>query len=81
MKEYTWEEIKEHSTPNSLWIVLDGKVYDVTEFQLRHPGKAGPLRYYGGKDATGGFQGVPKHAINSDVEQFKEWLCIGVVRE
>ena len=30
--EYTWEEIAKHDNASSLWIVFDGKVYDVTKF-------------------------------------------------
>ena len=32
LKQYTWEEVKEHRSSESLWIVVDGKVYDVTDF-------------------------------------------------
>ena len=32
LKKFTWEEVKEHRSSESLWIVVEGKVYDVTEF-------------------------------------------------
>lgn len=38
MKTYTWEEIQKHNTSESPWLVVHGKVYDVTEFQKIHPG-------------------------------------------
>ena len=28
----TWEEVKKHNSAESLWVVVNGKVYDVTEF-------------------------------------------------
>lgn len=28
----TWEEVKKHNSAESLWVVINGKVYDVTEF-------------------------------------------------
>ena len=31
-KKYSWEEVAKHNNTQSLWIVVDGKVYDVTEF-------------------------------------------------
>ena len=32
LKKYSWEEVKQHSTSESAWVVLHDKVYDVTEF-------------------------------------------------
>lgn len=31
------EEIAEHNLPNDLWLLIDNKVYDVSNF--KHPGK------------------------------------------
>ena len=32
LPRYTWDDVASHNTPESLWIVLDGHVYDVTAF-------------------------------------------------
>lgn len=32
LPKYTWEEISKHKDRNSLWLVFEGKVYDVTSF-------------------------------------------------
>lgn len=40
LKKYSWDEIKSHqSPPDSVWIVIHNKVYDVTEFmeEVRWP--------------------------------------------
>jgi predicted heme/steroid binding protein len=37
-QEWTWEEVAQHNTPNDCFLVVDGKVYDVTTFISRHPG-------------------------------------------
>jgi fatty acid desaturase/cytochrome b involved in lipid metabolism len=37
-KVFYWSEIRKHNTEESPWLVINGKVYDVTEFQHRHPG-------------------------------------------
>jgi L-lactate dehydrogenase (cytochrome) len=35
------QEISKHNIPDDLWIVVDGTVYDLTEFAPEHPGGAG----------------------------------------
>ena len=35
---YSWEDVRKHCTPEDNWIVLEGRVYDVTNFKKRHPG-------------------------------------------
>ncbi len=37
-KTYTLEEVKKHTTDKDCWLVIHGKVYDVTEFLEEHPG-------------------------------------------
>ena len=32
VKEYTLDSLKEHNSRDSLWMLLDGNVYDVTSF-------------------------------------------------
>ena len=32
LPEYTLEEVAKHKTPESLWLVIHDKVYDVTKF-------------------------------------------------
>src|SRR5690606_17732544 len=41
LKEHTIEVIEEHNQKDDAWIVLDGKVYDITDFledPSNHPG-------------------------------------------
>lgn len=51
---YTWEEIKEHDSRTDKWIVVNQKVYDISNFMKRHPGGARVIGAYGGQDATVG---------------------------
>ncbi|KAK4686782.1 hypothetical protein P7C73_g3353, partial [Tremellales sp. Uapishka_1] len=37
-KEFTLEHLKEHSTRESLYMLINDKVYDVTNFIEEHPG-------------------------------------------
>lgn len=48
---YTWEEIIEHDRRSDCWVVIHGKVYDLTNFVPVHPG--GEIIYDGaGGDCT-----------------------------
>merc|ERR1719473_28623 len=49
-KEYTEAEIAEHKKKGDVWLVVNGKVLDLSNFQ--HPGGAEPIAMYAGKDAS-----------------------------
>ena len=51
-KVITWQEVEKHKTRDSRWLVIEGNVYDVTEWQGKHPGGARILGHFGGQDAT-----------------------------
>ncbi|ETO06645.1 hypothetical protein RFI_30747 [Reticulomyxa filosa] len=60
LKEYTWEEIKKHA-PNGpekdkIWMVLYGRVYDLTDFMANHPGGDSVLSDISGQDASAEFE-------------------------
>ena len=50
-RQYTWEEIRRHSTKKDRWIVIDNRVYDITKWS-KHPGGQMVLNHYAGQDAT-----------------------------
>ncbi|CAJ1353101.1 unnamed protein product [Effrenium voratum] len=33
-----WSEVERHNSKDDLWLLIDGKVYDVTSFLSLHPG-------------------------------------------
>jgi cytochrome b involved in lipid metabolism len=45
----TAEEVVKHRSPSSCWIVVDGKVYDVTSYMSEHPGGAAVLLRHSGR--------------------------------
>jgi cytochrome b involved in lipid metabolism len=57
-QKYSMEEIAKHSTKEDCWMLIDGKVYDVTNNIGVHPGGAAILEGCG-KDATTLFETRP----------------------
>ncbi|CDF87169.1 BN860_00298g1_1 [Zygosaccharomyces bailii CLIB 213] len=52
------KEVMKHNNPKDCWIVLNGKVYEVTSFLGQHPGGASRIMEVAGKDATARFHQV-----------------------
>lgn len=44
-----------HATAQSCWLIIDGKVYDVTSYLSQHPGNAETILPYCGKDGSAAF--------------------------
>lgn len=49
---YTWEEVQSHCNRNDQWLVIDRKVYNITQWAKRHPGGLRVISHYAGEDAT-----------------------------
>lgn len=54
-KYITSEELKKHNKPGDLWISIQGKVYDVTEWVKEHPGGDTAILNMAGQDVTDAF--------------------------
>jgi len=57
-KKVSHEQLQNHNTKNDLWLAIHGKVYNVTDFLLEHPGGEEVLLDSGGKEATTNFEDV-----------------------
>ena len=51
----SWQELDQHGTGDDLWIVIEGKAYDVSEWARHHPGGQLVLMHQAGRDATQAF--------------------------
>ncbi|KAH0372902.1 L-lactate dehydrogenase, partial [Aureobasidium melanogenum] len=51
-KVYTYDEVSQHRSADSCWVILYGNVYDVTKFVPEHPGGAKIILQLAGQDAT-----------------------------
>ncbi|EYU39233.1 hypothetical protein ABFS83_04G225000 [Erythranthe nasuta] len=57
-KVFSLAEVSEHNTNKDCWLIIGGKVYDVTKFLEDHPGGDDVLLSSTGKDATDDFEDV-----------------------
>ncbi|KAI1343632.1 cytochrome b5-like heme/steroid binding domain-containing protein [Xylariaceae sp. FL0016] len=73
---FTMKQVAAHASPADMWIVVDNEVYDVTEFQLQHPGGAKILLGVAGKDATKKFDKYHRRGI---LEKYKATLRVGLL--
>ncbi|KAJ2726767.1 hypothetical protein GGI07_000278 [Coemansia sp. Benny D115] len=58
VKAFSGEEVSKHSTREDIWIVIHGKVYDVTTFLDEHPGGEEVILEHAGIDATEAFEDI-----------------------
>jgi len=75
MRVYTLSEIESHNCKEDCWLIIDDKVYDVTDFIKLHPGGVQTLVQNGGKDATSLFYSLHRSEILKKYNKY----CIGSV--
>jgi L-lactate dehydrogenase (cytochrome) len=76
----TMEEVSKHNSKNDLWLVIHGKVYNVTNFLERHPGGQKPFLNGAGKDVTEWFKYVKSQHNHKNIKKFMSSLKIGYVK-
>ncbi|XP_071261356.1 acyl-CoA Delta-6 desaturase-like isoform X1 [Salvelinus alpinus] len=72
---YTWEEVQRHSQRGDQWLVIDRKVYNISQWAKRHPGGIRVISHFAGEDATDAF--VAFHPNPNFVRKFLKPLLIG----
>ncbi|OQD67190.1 hypothetical protein PENDEC_c042G01794 [Penicillium decumbens] len=76
-KVFDAADVAKHNSAESCWVILHGKVYDVTDFVSDHPGGAKVILRLAGKDATEEFD--PVHPDGTLEENLKPEACLGTV--
>jgi predicted heme/steroid binding protein len=78
---YTMEEVAKHDNKDDCWFVIDGKVYDVTEYS-KHPGQEAIFEGCG-QDATDLFNTRPMGSGTPHSEKARGYLTnweIGTIK-
>ncbi|XP_031977568.1 cytochrome b5 isoform X2 [Corvus cornix cornix] len=73
---FTLEEVGKRNSSRETWLVIHGRVYDVTRFLEEHPGGEEVLLEQAGRDATESFEDV---GHSTDAREMLKQYYIGEV--
>ncbi|EME30061.1 fatty acid hydroxylase (FAH1) [Galdieria sulphuraria] len=71
--------VAKHCNEHDCWVIVNGKVYDVTLFLDKHPGGKDILLSYAGKDATAALEGAGGHEHSKYAFKLLEEYYLGRV--
>lgn len=74
---YTRDEVRSHTSDDSLWCIIDSTVYDLTDFLDAHPGGESVLKQVAGQDATTAFYNLHRHEV---LTKYAPTLAVGTVK-
>ncbi|XP_054796855.1 cytochrome b5 [Prosopis cineraria] len=75
-KIHSFEEVAKHNQTKDCWLIISGKVYDLTPFMEDHPGGDEVLLSATGKDATNDFEDV---GHSDSAREMMDKYCIGTI--
>lgn len=75
---YGWDEIRKHSSKTDRWLVIDGRVYDVTRWAKKHPGGERLIATHSGQDATDAWEAF--HIDQQAVAKYLKGMLVGIVK-
>ncbi|KXG47578.1 Cytochrome b5 [Penicillium griseofulvum] len=78
LKEFDASEVATHKTKNDLFVIIHGKVYDITNYVRDHPGGADVLLDVAGTDATEAYEDV---GHSEDANEILETYLVGTVKD
>lgn len=76
LKVYSHEEVAKHNSSSDLWVVYNGRVYDITSYIDEHPGGEEVVVDVAGTDATEAFDDI---GHSDDAHDILKGLLIGKV--
>jgi len=69
MKRYSPDEVAKHAGAGSCWMIIHGRVYDLTTYAHRHPAPPALFLKYCGREATAGFETKDRGRPHSSAAQ------------
>ncbi|KAJ3016844.1 fatty acid alpha-hydroxylase, partial [Thoreauomyces humboldtii] len=72
-------EVARHNTAKSLWLSVQNKVYDVSQFMFDHPGGEELLLQFGGQDVTSVMKDPTEHTHSESAYEMLEDYCVGIL--
>ena len=69
-KKYTLSEIAKHNTEEDVWIIVNNRVYDCTEYLELHPGGVESITINAGADATEDFEAIHSQKAHKMLEKY-----------
>jgi len=76
-KEFTVAEVRSHNTAQDGWVIIDGKVFDISKFAKLHPGGTQILQELAGRDVSKEFN---YFHTRRTLEKYAPKLQIGVLK-
>ena len=70
----TAEELSKHNNEESMWVAVHGKVFDLTDFYMEHPGGWDVIEKAGGSDGTELFEDGDQHTKASVRDMLKYYI-------
>lgn len=71
--------IRRTQAPDGLWMAIDGRVYDLTEFAEIHPGGRKLIGSFAGTDATRSYR-IVDHHLDPEVDAMLSMFEVGAMR-
>lgn len=69
-KKFTMEEIEQHNQEDDVWIVVNDRVYDCTEYLELHPGGVESIMINAGMDSTEDFVAIHSTKAHKMLEKY-----------
>lgn len=76
---FTTTQVAAHNSASDCWSIVNGNVYNLTNWINRHPGGSQGILSICGKDGTSAFQG--QHGSNTNAKQTLETFKVGMVQK